>query len=110
MPPDGGAYHLIHEDDIVRTLPALLDAASVPAVTVNWAGSERVTIEEWVGYIGELTGKTPEFTVDPTAIEGTPADVTKLTAARRRADRRSPGRSGIKRMVQVRNPEMMVGS
>ena len=25
VPPDGGAYHLIHEDDIIRTLPALLD-------------------------------------------------------------------------------------
>ena len=93
VPPDGGAYHLIHEDDIVRTLPALLDAAAVPAVTVNWAGSERVTIEEWVGYIGELTGKTPEFTVDPTAIEGTPADVTKLTSSSSVSRPRSPGRS-----------------
>ncbi len=108
VPPDGGAYHLIHEDDIVRTLPALLDAASVPAVTVNWAGSERVTIEEWVRYIGELTGKTPEFTVDPTAIEGTPADVTKLTSIVGEPTQVT-WKVGIKRMVQARNPEMMVG-
>ncbi len=109
VPPDGGAYHLIHEDDIIRTLPALLDAASVPAVTVNWAGSERVTIEEWVGYLGELTGKTPEFTVDPTAIEGTPADVTKLTQLVGEPTEVT-WKVGIKRMVQVRNPEMMVQS
>lgn len=109
VPPDGGAYHLIHEDDIIRTLPALLDAASVPAVTVNWAGSERVTIEEWVSYLGELTGKTPEFTVDPTAIEGTPADVTKLTRLVGEPTEVT-WKVGIKRMVQARNPEMLVES
>ena len=57
-PPDGHEYHLIHEDDMIRTVPALRGAASVPAATVNWAGSERVTIEQWVGLLGERTGKT----------------------------------------------------
>jgi UDP-glucuronate 4-epimerase len=106
VPPDGGAYHLIHEDDIIRMLPGLLDAASVPAVTVNLAGSERVTIEEWVGYLGELTGKTPSFTVDATAIEGTPADVAKLTSLVGEPTTVT-WRDGIKRMVEVRNPEML---
>jgi UDP-glucuronate 4-epimerase len=108
VPPDGGAYHLIHEDDIIRTLPGLLAAASVPAVTVNWAGSERVTIEEWVGFLGELTGKTPSFTVDPTAIEGTAADVTKLRELVGEPTEVT-WRNGIRRMVQVRNPEMLAG-
>ncbi len=107
VPPDGGAYHLIHEDDIIRTLPALLDAAAVPAVTVNWAGSERVTIEEWVGFLGELTGKTPEFAVDPTAIEGTPADVTKLTELVGEPTQVT-WQVGIRRMVEVRNPELLL--
>jgi hypothetical protein len=49
---------LIHEDDMIRTVPALRGAASVPAATVNLAGSARVTIEQWVGLLGELTGKT----------------------------------------------------
>jgi nucleoside-diphosphate-sugar epimerase len=109
VPPDGGAYRLIHEDDIIRTLPALLEAAAVPAVTVNWAGSERVTIEEWVGYLGELTGKTPTFTVDETAIEGTPADVAKLTSLVGEPTQ-VRWREGIKRMVEVRNPEMLAKS
>jgi UDP-glucuronate 4-epimerase len=108
VPPDGGAYHLIHEDDIIRTLPALLKAAAVPAVTVNWAGSERVTIEEWVGYLGELTGRTPAFTVDPTAIEGTAADVTRLRELVGEPTQVT-WREGIRRMVQTRNPEMLVG-
>ncbi len=108
VPPDGGAYHLIHEDDIIRTLPALLEAAAVPAVTVNWAGSERVTIEEWVGFLGELTGRTPAFTVDPTAIEGTPADVTRLRELVGEPTEVT-WREGIRRMVQTRNPELLVG-
>ncbi|WP_326566695.1 NAD(P)-dependent oxidoreductase [Amycolatopsis rhabdoformis] len=106
VPPDGGAYRLIHEDDIVRLVPALLDAAGVPAVTVNLAGSETVTIEEWVGYLGELTGRTPRFTVDPTAIEGTVADVRKLTSLVGEPTTVT-WREGLERMVKVRNPELM---
>jgi len=106
VPPDGHGYHLIHEDDMIRTLPALLRAASVPAATVNWAGSERVTIEQWVGLLGELTGKTPNFTVDPSAIEGSPADLTKLIDLVGEPTQVT-WQVGIRRMVAVRNPEML---
>ncbi len=106
VPPDGGAYRLIHEDDIIRTLPALLDAAAVPAVTVNWAGSEQVTIEEWVRYLGELTGKEATFAVDPTAIEGTAADTTRLHQLVGEPTTVT-WRVGIRRMVEKRNPEML---
>ena len=107
VPPDGFGYHLIHEDDMIRTLPGLLKAAAVPAVTVNWAGSERVTIEQWVGFLGELIGKTPTFTVDPSAIEGSPADLTKLMELV--GEPTQVGwREGIRRMVEARNPEMLV--
>jgi nucleoside-diphosphate-sugar epimerase len=106
VPPDGHGYHLIHEDDMIRTLPALLRAASVPAVTVNWAGSERVTIEQWVGLLGELTGKTPNFTVDPSAIEGSPADLTRLIDLVGEPTQVT-WQAGIRRMVAARNPEML---
>ena len=46
----------LHADDIFAMVPRLLAAASVPAVTVNWGGSEPVSIEEWCTYLGELTG------------------------------------------------------
>ncbi len=59
-------------------------------------------------YLGELTGQTPAFTVDPTAIEGTPADVTRLREwSASRPTVTWP--KGIRRMVQMRNPEMLVG-
>ena len=106
VPPDGYGYHLIHEDDMIRTLPALLRAASVPAVTVNWAGSQQVRIEEWVGLLGELTGKTANFTVDPSAIEGSPADLTKLIELVGEPTQVT-WQAGIRRMVEVRNPEML---
>ena len=39
VPPGGpAAYNPIHEDDIIATIPKLLEAASVPAPTVNWCG------------------------------------------------------------------------
>lgn len=106
LPPDGFGYHLIHEDDMIRTLPALLRAAAVPAVTVNWAGSERVTIEQWVGFLAELTGKTPNFALDPSAIEGSPADLTKLTELVGEPTQVT-WQVGIRRMVAARNPEML---
>jgi hypothetical protein len=32
-----------------------------PRVVVNWAGDDVVSAEDWCGYMGELTGITPEF-------------------------------------------------
>ena len=40
-------FNPIHEDDIIRMIPRLLEIASVPATIVNWGGSEPVDLEEW---------------------------------------------------------------
>jgi nucleoside-diphosphate-sugar epimerase len=50
-------YSPIHQDDIDAQTEALLAAAGVPATVVNWAGDEPVSVQEWVAYMGELTGK-----------------------------------------------------
>ena len=50
-------YHPLHEDDIVAMVPGLLGAAAAPATTVNWGGDQAVSIEEWCGYLSELTGR-----------------------------------------------------
>ena len=55
-PGSSHVYNPIHEDDVVAQVPRLLDIADVPAVTVNWGGSDQASIEEWCGYLGELTG------------------------------------------------------
>lgn len=49
-------YSPIHYDDINAQVEALLDAASVPATIVNWAGDAPVTAQEWSLYFGELLG------------------------------------------------------
>ena len=52
-------YHPLHEDDIIAMVPGLLAAAATPATTVNWGGDQAVSIEEWCGYLAELTGLGP---------------------------------------------------
>jgi nucleoside-diphosphate-sugar epimerase len=54
---DPCTYSPIHQDDINEQTAALLDAASVPATIVNWAGDEGVSVQEWARYMGELSGR-----------------------------------------------------
>ena len=49
-------YNLIHEDDYIDMIPALLANASVPTTIMNWGGNTATSIEEWCGYLSELTG------------------------------------------------------
>jgi nucleoside-diphosphate-sugar epimerase len=70
-------YNPIHEDDIIATLPAMLDAATVPATIVNWGGDEETSIEEWSAYLGELAGRDVEFDRTVHTIGGIPTDNTK---------------------------------
>src|SRR6478672_6251167 len=53
-PGEPARYNPIHEDDIIATIPKLLEAASVPATTVNWAGHQTVNLQEWCAYLGSL--------------------------------------------------------
>jgi nucleoside-diphosphate-sugar epimerase len=49
-------YSLMHQDDINGQVEALLDAATVPATIVNWAGDEPVSVQEYVAYAAEIAG------------------------------------------------------
>jgi nucleoside-diphosphate-sugar epimerase len=98
-------YNLIHQDDYMAMLPGLLEIASVPATTINWGGSEATSIEEWCGYLAELTGLEPKFdftedTIPPLALDPTLMH-EKLGATR------VAWRDGIRRMVEARNPELL---
>ncbi len=72
-------YSPIHQDDINDQVEALLDAASVPATIVNWAGDEPVSVQEWCKFVGAATGKpaTVEVTPIPNTLRGSVADDTK---------------------------------
>jgi nucleoside-diphosphate-sugar epimerase len=60
---DPCVYSPIHEDDICAQTEALLDAATVPATVVNWAGDEPVSVQQWVGLMSELLGRDIEIQV-----------------------------------------------
>ncbi|MEY8016252.1 NAD-dependent epimerase/dehydratase family protein [Mycobacterium servetii] len=108
VPPGGPArYNPIHEDDIIATIPKLLEVASVPATTVNWCGDQTVSIQQWCGYLGSLVGKEPVFDESDQALRGNPTDATRM--------RELVGattvdwRDGLRRMAAKFHPEL-VGS
>jgi nucleoside-diphosphate-sugar epimerase len=79
---DPCSYSVIHQDDINTQTEALLDAASVPATIVNWAGDEAVSVQEWTAYLGELSGLPVQLEVvsTPGTLRGSIADVSRRNA------------------------------
>jgi hypothetical protein len=71
-------YSPIHDDDICAHLEPLLDAATVPATVVNWAGDEPVSVQEYSAFFGELLALEPDVVVTeiPGASRGSVADHT----------------------------------
>jgi nucleoside-diphosphate-sugar epimerase len=109
--PDGSVYNLIHEDDIMATIPALLDAARVPATIVNWAGDQTVAIAEWCQELGALTGLPVKLVEDPGALASVAVDVTRLQDLLAAAGPGGAGfvdwRDGLRRLVRARHPELL---
>jgi nucleoside-diphosphate-sugar epimerase len=97
-------YNPIHEDDLIRQVPALLGAATVPATIVNWAGAPA-TIEEWCAYLGELTGLEPTFDETEHTIGSVTCDLTRMHELIGPAT--VEWRDGMRRMVEARAPEML---
>ncbi len=96
---DGARYNLIHDEDIAADLPVLLDQASVPATTLNWASPGLVSVAEWCAFMAEVDGCDPPKIVEAdTAIPSTVMDTSRIEALR-------PGRlvgwqDGIRRLVE----------
>jgi UDP-glucuronate 4-epimerase len=107
--PGGGParYNPIHEDDIIATIPKLLEVASVPATTINWCGDQTVSLQEWCGYLGSLVGREPAFDESAQALRGNPTDVTQMRELI--GDTTVDWRDGIRRMVTEFHPDL-VGS
>ena len=98
-------FNPLHSDDIIRTIPGLLDAASVPATIVNWGGPDPVSIEEWAEHLGSLIGRAPSFVVSPDATEPVTIDTSKLVALTGTGF--VDWRDGMRRMVEALHPEML---
>jgi nucleoside-diphosphate-sugar epimerase len=96
----------IHHDDIMASLPYLLGAASVPATTVNWAGPEAVSIEDWSRELAGLTGLDPAFAPTGATLESIVADTSRLAGLGFEA---AVGwREGLRRLVEHSRPDLLV--
>ena len=102
---DPSTYHPIHEDDIFAMIPGLLGAAGVPAVTLNWGGTDPVSVEEWCTYMGELTGLEVAFDPTDATIDSVMVDLSRLHALV--GETTVPWRDGMRRMVEARHPELL---
>jgi len=106
FPGGPNLFNPIHEDDIIRMLPALVDAASVPATIVNLGGDETVSIQEWTTYLAELVGRTPTFDETTDTIDSVTVDNT------RRHELAGPTtvgwKDGFRRMVDARHPDAII--
>jgi nucleoside-diphosphate-sugar epimerase len=98
-------YNLFHEQDIIRSIPKLLETASVPVNTVNWCGDELISIEEWCAYIGELTGLTPKFNYTTDTLESVMCDNSKLRGIV--GPSQVHWKDGIKRMIENLAPDAL---
>jgi nucleoside-diphosphate-sugar epimerase len=104
-PSGPNRFPLFHEDDQVRTLDALVEAASVPATVLNWAGSEDTSVEAWCDELARLTGLTPKLDRTEKALAPLPLDVRQLEA--RAGKSRVAWQEGLRRMLAARNPELL---
>lgn len=97
-------YTPIHSDDIIRHVPRLLGAAAIPAPTVNWAGPDTVSVQEWCAYLGSLVGKEPVFEETEAALPSVAVDTTYMEELIGPAEVR--WRDGFRRMVATSHPEI----
>lgn len=99
---DPCVYSPIHEDDICAQTEALLDAASVPATIVNWAGDEPVSVQQWCALFAELLGSEVEIEVGdfPGTQRSAISDNTRRLAVT--GPCKVPWRDGIRQMVSAR--------
>jgi nucleoside-diphosphate-sugar epimerase len=103
--PDApSVYNPIHEDDIIASIPKLLEHASVPATIVNWGGSEQVSIEEWSTYFGELVGKPAQFVHTDQVLESVTIDTTKQTQLL--GPTKVQWKDGMRRLAETFHPEL----
>lgn len=106
VPPGGPAvYNPIHEDDIIAMIPKLLELASVPATTVNWAGDQFISIQDWCAYLGSLVGREPVFEESDRALRGNPLDVSRMHELI--GTTTVDWRDGMRRMAAKFHPELV---
>ncbi len=98
-------YNPIHEDDFVAHISRLLEIADVPAVTVNWGGSDQASVEEWCAYLSELTGLDHTIVLDENMLRSVGIDTTKMHELV--GETTVQWKDGFRKMVEARHPELL---
>tara|TARA_R110002049_G_scaffold66364_3_gene173257 strand:+ start:2239 stop:3162 length:924 start_codon:yes stop_codon:yes gene_type:complete len=98
-------YNPLHADDYIEKIPYLLGAATTDVTTTNFGGSQKVSIEEWCEYIGELTGFEPKFQDNPKAFGSLCIDTEKMHSLI--GETRVDWREGVRRQLQNLAPELL---
>ncbi len=98
-------YNPLHAEDYIEKIPYLLAAATPEVTTVNFGGSQKVSIEEWCAYISELTGLEPRFQDNPKAFGSLCIDTEKMHELI--GPTRIDWRDGIKSQLQHLAPDLL---
>lgn len=99
---------LLWEDDAVALAMASLEAGRVPAVTVNFCGEEKVRVEDYCAYAGELLGITPRFRYTEATYPTNPMDTTRLGQVLGAAQ--THWRDGIAKTVATCFPDLLAAA
>jgi nucleoside-diphosphate-sugar epimerase len=100
-------YNPLHAEDYIEKIPYLLGAATTEVTTVNFGGSQKVSIEEWCAYMGELTGLEPVFKDNPQAFGSLCIDTEKMHSLI--GETRMDWREGIRRQIENLQPDLLKG-
>lgn len=98
-------YNPLHVDDYIEKIPYLVGAASEDVTTLNFGGSQKVSIEEWCAYIEELTGFEPRFQDNPKAFGSLAIDTDKMHELI--GPTRVDWRDGIRSQLEHLAPELL---
>ncbi|TDG13655.1 NAD(P)-dependent oxidoreductase [Seongchinamella unica] len=98
-------YNPLHVNDYIEKIPYLLAAASPDVTTVNFGGSQQVSIEQWCAYLSELTGLEPVFAENPRSFGSLAIDTGKMH--RLIGPTRVDWREGIRSQVEHLAPELL---
>ena len=98
-------YNPLHADDYIEKIPYLLGAATTEVTTVNFGGSQKVSIEEWCAYISELTGFMPLFKDNPKAFGSLCIDTHKMHGLI--GETRVDWREGVRRQIENLAPQLL---
>ncbi len=102
-PPNN--YNPIYEDDYVELGIRAMEVAALPALVLNWAGSETVSAEEYCAYMGDLVGVAPVFEYTDAAHPPLWPDVTVMHEVL--GHTKVHWKDGFRRMIEARHPERL---